>query len=266
MPLTGNTGSRGPWPGEKATRWRTVRLYLLVQPSGGKLWRLRYRVRKGKSCWPWGLPRMSPSRWRGSAGTRSPPAPGGWGDPANTPQGPQGGHEEARATASKPLPGRVVLQDAADRAPSHADKILRRLERDVFPDWQQSPLPTLPPLTCWTVARRIPKPSAPSKRPTAPLQNCGQVFRYAVATGRERDLRASAGAPCPDREAMAAITDPAEVAGLLRGYRCLPGTLTVKSALQLAPLVFVRPGELRKAEWAEIDLETRVNGTSRPNG
>src|SRR6202035_1886737 len=87
----------------------------------------------------------------------------------------------------------------------------------------------------------------------------GQVFRYAVATGRAMrdpcgDLR---GALAPVKgEHFAAATEPKRVAELLLAMDGYQGTLTVRCALRLAPLVFVRPGELRKAERADIDLDT----------
>jgi integrase len=89
------------------------------------------------------------------------------------------------------------------------------------------------------------------------LGNCGQVFRYAVATGRAirdpcGDLRGAL--PPVKGEHFAATTEPKRVAELLRAMDGYEGTLTVRCALRLAPLVFVRPGELRK-EWAEIDLD-----------
>ena len=87
---------------------------------------------------------------------------------------------------------------------------------------------------------------------------CGQIFRYAFATGRaERDPAADLkGALPPYKKGhLAAITDPKEVA-LLRAIDGFQGSFVVKCALQLAPLFFVRPGELRQAEWAEIDFET----------
>ena len=83
-------------------------------------------------------------------------------------------------------------------------------------------------------------------------------MRYAVATGRAQrnptaDLR---GALKPAQEKhMAAVTDPTGIAGLLRAIDGYSGAFVTKCALQLAPLVFVRPGELRQAEWSEIDLE-----------
>lgn len=96
------------------------------------------------------------------------------------------------------------------------------------------------------------------------MQNCGQVMRYAIATGRAdrnpvADLR-GALPPSPDRH-HAAVVDPAELGGLLRALRAYTGTLVVASALKLAPLVFVRPGELRQAEWSESDFDGRLWST-----
>ena len=97
-------------------------------------------------------------------------------------------------------------------------------------------------------------------------QVCGQVFRYAVATGRAMrdpsgDLR---GALETGRTRHhASITEPAKVGELLRAIDGFSGSVVVASALKFAPLVFVRPGELRHAEWAEIDLgkgEWRIPG------
>ena len=87
---------------------------------------------------------------------------------------------------------------------------------------------------------------------------CGQIFRYAVATGRaERDPAADLrGALPPARSKhLAAITDPEKVAGLLRAIDGYEGSFVTKCALKLAPLLFVRPGELRHMEWPEIDFE-----------
>ncbi len=87
---------------------------------------------------------------------------------------------------------------------------------------------------------------------------CGQVFRYAVATGRaKRDQTADLkGALKPViSKHMAALTDPKEVAPLLRAIDDYKGSFVVKCALQLASLFFVRPGELRAAQWSEINLD-----------
>lgn len=89
-------------------------------------------------------------------------------------------------------------------------------------------------------------------------QNCGQVLRFAIATGRaERDPAAdlkSALIPAKTKH-HASITDPVKVGELLRTIESYQGEFITKFGLQLAPLLFVRPGELRHAEWSEIDLE-----------
>jgi integrase len=90
------------------------------------------------------------------------------------------------------------------------------------------------------------------------LQNCSQILRYAIATGRAKrdpaaDLR---GALTPAKGThLAAITEPKAVGQLIRAIRGYVGTPVVCGALRLAPLVFVRPGELRRAEWPEFDLD-----------
>ena len=89
------------------------------------------------------------------------------------------------------------------------------------------------------------------------LGNCGQVFRYAIATGRAKynpsnDLK---GALPPVKSThFAAVTEPKKVAEILRVLDGYEGTLIVRCALRLAPLVFVRPGELRQAQWEDIEL------------
>ena len=89
-------------------------------------------------------------------------------------------------------------------------------------------------------------------------QVCGQVFRYAVATGRaERDPTGDLRGALKTTKTRhhASITDPAKVGELMRAMDGFSGYYVTRSAMYLAPLVFVRPGELRKAEWAEFDLD-----------
>ncbi len=90
------------------------------------------------------------------------------------------------------------------------------------------------------------------------LGNCRQVFRYAVATGRaERDPSGDLRGALPPVKGthFASVTEPKQVAEVLRALDGYEGTLPVRCALRLAPLVFVRPGELRHAQWEDIDLE-----------
>lgn len=93
-------------------------------------------------------------------------------------------------------------------------------------------------------------------------QACGQVFRYGIATGRcERDWSADLRDSLASRGVKRhhpAITDPKRVGELLRALDAYMGHPVTRAALQLAPLVFQRPGELRRAEWAEMDLDAGV--------
>ena len=143
-------------------------------------------------------------------------------------------------------------------ADSHAKKILRRFELYIFPWLGSRPIAEVTPPELLTVLRKIEGKGILETAHRA-QQNCGQVFRYAIATGRaERDPSADLrGALTPAKHArMATITDPKKIGELLRAIDGYEGTPVAKCALKLAPLVFVRPGELRHAEWIEIDLDT----------
>lgn len=139
----------------------------------------------------------------------------------------------------------------------HAGRILRRLDVDVFPWIGARPIAELTAPEVLAALRRIEARGA-IETAHRTHQNLSQVFRYAIATGRaERD-------PCPDlRGALppakpqhhASIVEPKAVGELLRAVSGYQGTPVAKCALRLAALVFVRPGELRKAEWSEIALD-----------
>jgi len=140
---------------------------------------------------------------------------------------------------------------------SHADRILRRLEVDVFPWLGKRAVSTIKAPDVLACARRIEQRGA-LETAHRMLQNCGQVFRYAVATGRADSDPTTAlrGAlPPPKEKHHASITDPARIGELLRAMDSYSGFFATRCALRLAPLVFVRPGELRKATWDEIDFE-----------
>ena len=144
--------------------------------------------------------------------------------------------------------------------PGHASIILRRLERDVFPWIGKWPIAEIKAPELLSVLRRVESRGALVVAHRI-RSIAGQVFRYAVATGRaERDPSGDlkGALPQPPENHHAAITDPKEVGPLLRAIDAYTGHFVVKCALRLAPLFFVRPGELRNAEWSEIDFEERV--------
>ena len=132
------------------------------------------------------------------------------------------------------------------------------MERDIFPWLGKRPIATIEPREILTMLRRIEGRGAVDTSHRA-LQLCGNVFRYAVSTHRIKSD------PCRDlRGALEAVkggnfpgsTEPKAIGELLRAIDGYEGTFVVQCALKLAPLLFVRPGELRRAEWSEIDLDT----------
>jgi len=142
----------------------------------------------------------------------------------------------------------------------HATKLLSAMTRDLIPWLGSRPIKELKAPELLAVLRRI---ESRGTLETAHRMRglLGQIFRYAVATGRaERDPAADlrGALPQPNEKHLAAIVDPKEVAPLLRALDGYQGFFIVKCALRLAPLLFVRPGELRHAEWAEIDLDEAV--------
>ncbi len=134
-----------------------------------------------------------------------------------------------------------------------------RLEQHIFPALGHKPVREITPVQLLQCVQKL---EARGVLATAQrtLRVCGQVFRYAVATGRaDRDITADlkGALKTPKTINFASLTKPAEVAVLLRAIDGYTGTFTVRSALQLAPLLFVRNNELRQAEWEHIDLITK---------
>ena len=143
-------------------------------------------------------------------------------------------------------------------AKSHSSKVIGRLEKNVFPWLGKKPINSITPPQILEVIRRIEERGV-LETAHRTLATCGQVFRYAIATGRaQRDVTADLRGALPPikRKHFAAVTEPDQVAVLLRQIHGYAGSLVVRCAMQLAPLVFVRPGELRMAKWDDVDLET----------
>jgi len=232
-------------------------LYLEVTPTGGKYWRLKYRVvgkEKRLSLGVYPDTGLAEARQRRDD-ARKLLAEGI--DPSEHRKATRTMRAERAANSFEAVAREWYAKYAPGWHPSHGDRILRRLERDVFPWIGGRPVADVTAPELLVVMRRIEGRGALETAHRA-LGNCGQVLRYAVATGRaERDASGDLrGALPPVRGAhFAAVTEPKKVGELLRALDGYRGTLTVQCALRLAPLVFVRPGELRKAEWADIDLD-----------
>lgn len=232
-------------------------LSIQIQPSGGKWWRFRYRFNGTAKMISFGVypdVGLKDARERRDA-ARKLLADGV--DPGEHRKAVKASKIERAANSFEVIGREWFEQKRLTWVASHADKIIRRLENDVFPWLGGKAIAEITAPEVLTVLRRI---EGRGTLDTAHRAggNCSQIFRYAIATGRaERDpvpdLR---GALPPARGGnFAAITEPAKVAELFRAIDGFRGTFVVKSALLLAPLLFVRPGELRKAEWVGFDLE-----------
>jgi len=230
-------------------------MYLLVKPDGARWWRLDYR-RPGSSkrntislgVFPDVSLRQARAR-RDEA--RELLAQGI--DPGEKRKAEAAAHADSFEAVAREW----IAKRSPKWAPTHADKIVRRLERDVFPWIGSKPVAKVTAPEVLAVLRRIESRGAVETAYRA-RTNCGQVFRYAVATGRaesdvSRDLHGALTAATPKH--YAAIVDPDRAGELLNAIDAFNGSFVTRSALQLAPLVFVRPGELRLAEWAEFDLD-----------
>ena len=153
-----------------------------------------------------------------------------------------------------------------DRSENTTRKIRNWLEHDVFPWIGKIPITTIGPRDVLAALKQMEARGALDSVHRV-KQVCGQVFRYAVASGSAerdvtQDLKGALAKPTPDH--FAAITDPKQAGQLMRSIFEYSGHPTTVAALKLTPLVFVRPGELRTAEWAEIDLnaaEWRIPGS-----
>ena len=235
-------------------------LYLLIVPTGGKWWRLKYRFAGKERLLALGTypdVGLKQAREKRDAARKL--------IAAGIDPGAQRKAAKAALIARETGNFEAVAREwfktfSKEWAQTHAATIIRRLERDVFP-WLGTCLAgeiTAPDLL--KVLRRV---EARGALETAHRihQVCGQVLRYAVATGRaQRDpSRDLLGVLPPAREKHhAALTKPTDVAGLIRAIAAYHGSFVVRCALRLSALTFVRPGELRKAEWSEIDLDEGV--------
>ncbi len=255
MPLT-DTAIRAAKPQVKASKlFDGGGLYLEVSPAGGKWWRWKYRYggkEKRLSLGVYPDVSLKSSREKRDAARQQLAAGIDPGQARKAAKLAQAGAESFEAIArewhAKFSPGWVA---------SHGDRILQRFEKDLLPWLRNRPIVEIKAPELLSVLRRIESRGALETAHRV-MQNCGQVFRYAVATGRaERDVTSDlrGALPPPKEKHLASIVEPKRIGALLRAMDSYEGFFVTKCALRFAPLVFVRPGELRKAQWPEIDLD-----------
>ncbi len=246
-------------------------LYLLVTPKGGKYWRLKYRFGGKEKVLAFGTYPEVPLRgcflengvkdsWIDGARdlcakARRQLAAGI--DPGEVKKARKEALTEGWENTLEVVAREWHSKQTPTWSDSHAKTTIRRMERDLFPWLGGRPIADIKAPELLKVLRRVESRGALETAHRV-RSLCGQVFLYAVATGRaERNVAADLKGALPPVHVThhAAITEPAEVAELLRAIDGFKGTFVVKSALLLSPLVFLRPGELRHAEWSEFDLE-----------
>jgi len=232
-------------------------LYIEVAPSGGKWWRFKYRFEGKEKRISLGVyPDVGLKEAREKhAEARKLLAAGV--DPSANKKAVKAAQSERAANSFETVAREWFDKHAPNWKENHSSKIIRRLEVDIFPWLGARPIGEVTAPELLAAIRRIESRGALETAHRA-LANCGQVFRYAVATGRaQRDPAADLrGSLPPSKETHhASITDPKAIGELLRDIEGYQGAFVTRCALRLAPLVFLRPGELRKAEWAEFNLD-----------
>ncbi|MFC1665529.1 tyrosine-type recombinase/integrase [Pseudomonadota bacterium] len=257
MSLT-DTGIRNAKPREKQHKLYDAQgLYLLITPNGGKWWRHKYRVAGKEKLLSLGtypevslkLAREKRDEHRRLLANKEDP----------------GEHRKIRKREDLALSNNsfeVIAREWHTKmsrkwSDGHAGDVLRRLDKDLFPWLGNEPLQKIAAPDLLETLRRIEKRGA-IETAHRTLQYCGQIFLYAIATGRgERNPAADLKGALPPvkKTRMASILEPKRIGELLNAIDGYSGEFVTRCALQLAPLLFVRPGELRKAEWREFDLD-----------
>ena len=252
-----DTKIKNATPGDRQYKIYDSRgLFMIIAPSGGKWWRFKYRIDgKQKQLSLGTYPDVSLAKARTKRDQARELVADGI-DP---------GQVRKAAKASK-VAGESTFETVAREwhlkftptwSPKHAKKLIRRLELNVFPWLGDRPIVEITAPEVLMSLRRVESRGSLETAHRVRV-TCSQVFRYAVATGRaERDPTADLKGALPptQRKHLAAITEPEKIGGLLRAIDGYEGSFVTKCALMLSPLLFVRPGELRHMEWAEIDLE-----------
>jgi integrase len=260
--MLSDTVVRNAKPREKPYKLSDGRgLYMLVNPSGSRWWRFKY-LRNGKergiSFGVYPDVSLALARKRREE-ARTLLAEGG--DPSEKKKAEKvAGSNSFRAIAEEWF----GLQEGK-LAPITLSKARRMLESFIYPRLGNLPVSKLTAPELLSALRRI-EVRGTNETAHRAKQRCGQILRYAIATGRaEQDVSAFLrGALAPVASSHhAAITEPGQVGQLLQAIKGYSGDAVTGYALKLSPLLFVRPGELRLARWLEFDLhsaEWRIPG------
>jgi len=232
-------------------------LHLLVKPNGSKYWRFKYRYYGKEKQLAIGVyPEVTLAQARAKRDEARKQLADDI-DPGALKQSNKRTKKLALENSFEAIAREWHVKNSPGWTADHGERILIGLEKDIFPWLGKKPIAEITPPDMLDAARRIERRGAIETAHRI-IGNCSKVFTYAIITGRtERnpcaDLR---GALTPVRSKHhASITDPNKIGDLLRALEDYEGFFPTKCALRLAPLFFVRPGELRHAEWKEFNFE-----------
>lgn len=233
-------------------------LYMLVTPTGGKLWRFAYRFDGKQKLLAIGrYPEKSLAEARAHMKDARKLLANGV-DPSETKKAQKQAGEDRAADSFEVIGREWYAAFQGQWTAGHATKLLSRMEREIFPYIGGMPIEEIKAPDVLKVLKRI---EARGILETAHRVKTiiSQVLRYSIAHGRRADrdctLDLKGALPPASAKHFGALTDPKDVAPLLRAMDTFQGSFIVKCALLLAPLLFVRPGELRGMEWSELNLD-----------
>ncbi len=256
--MLSDTAIRSLKPGPKPVKFSDEKgLFLLVHPNGSKYSRLDYRYTNKRKTLAIGVyPETSLKVARQKRDDARKLLADGI-DPAENRKAQKASKAECTANSFEVICREWLSNRRETVEPLQHVKTLARLEKDVFPWLGPRPIVEITAPDVLTVLRRIDQRGAryTAHRVRSEISRC---FRYAIATGRalyDPCPSLQGAIPAPKVKHFSSITDPEKVGELLRAIDGFRGSFPVLCALRLAPLFFVRPGELRSAQWKDFDLE-----------
>jgi integrase len=232
-------------------------LYLFLSTIGEKLWRMGYRFEGKQKTLSFGVyPAVGLKAARDKREEAKELLAAGV-DPGTHKQALKASREAETRNAFELVAREWLEKKKPEWTPGHSSRVLARLEKDIFPFVGDKGISSISAPEVLEMLRRIEAREAfiIAKRAK---QTCGQIWRYAVATSRaERDITVDLKDALTSVKTtnFASIKEPKAIGTLLRDIDAYDGNLIVRLALRMAPYVFVRPGELRQAEWAEFNFE-----------
>lgn len=235
-------------------------LFLLITPTGGKLWNMKYRFEDKEKRLSFGAyPAISLADARHRREDAKKLIANGV-DPGEMKKSIKQAKVALEENSFEIIAREWHTKFYSQWSQIHADTIIDRLSKEVFPTLGAKPIADISAPDILAVLRRMESRGALGTAHRVRTM-CRQVFRYAIATGRaSRDPAADLQGALPPVKYghRAAIIDPKQLTPLLRAIDGYEGSFVVKRAMQLLPMLFCRPGELRAAEWSEFDFEESI--------